>query len=150
MARRSGYSKRLTDTVQHNWDRVLTFECPKCGNDRLHEELCAPISLQITGLDTEKGTLVEGLHVDTREGNFFGYRCSECGQWLKNADGTNVRCERELVTYLENQSGNYHIKAEEYRNHLLMTHMRSRCLRCKQPCNDYLSTVRGRHTGLTH
>jgi hypothetical protein len=129
---------------------VLTFECSACGNDRFHEVWAAPVYLQITGLDTGKGTLVEGLQVDTSEGAFFGYCCSQCGHQFKKADGTIVRCERELVTYLENQLGNYHLKAEEYRNRLLMTDTRYRCVSCGQPCNDYLRYVRGQYQELIH
>ena len=150
MARRSGENQTLTDVALSNWTGVLTFECPACGNDRVHEEWAAPVTLQITGLDTERGTLVEGLCVATNEGVFFGYRCSQCGHQLKKTDGSPVRCERELVTYLEKQLGNYNLKAEEYRKRLLMTDARYRCVRCGQPCNDYLRTLRGQRADLTH
>jgi hypothetical protein len=150
MARRTGNNQTLTDTGLSNWTTVLTFECPACGNDRFHEMWVATITFQITGLDMEKGILVEGLEVVTRDGIFFGYCCSQCGDRFKKPDGTPVRCERELVTYLEKQLGNYHLKAEEYRNRLLMRDARHQCVSCAQPCNDYLREVRGKHKGLTH
>lgn len=143
MARRSGNNQTLSDMDLSNWIGVLTFECPFCGNDRLHEMWAAPVTLQIKGLDTEKGTLVEGLEVNTRDGTFFGYCCSECGRQLEKADGNPVRCERELVTYLEKQPANFHLRAEEYRNRLLMSDARHRCVQCEHPCNDYLRNVAG-------
>jgi hypothetical protein len=150
MARKSGNDETLTDTALSNWARVLTFECPECGNDRFHEEWAAPVTFQITGLDTEKGRLVEGLFVATKGGIFFGYRCSQCGHQFKKVDGSPVRCERELVTYLEKQLGNYHLKAEEYRNRLLMTDARHQCVSCQQPCDDYLREVSGQHNAMLH
>ena len=135
MAKKSGIQENLTDTPLPNWGKVLMFECPVCGNDLINEVwLNATAIFHVGGLDPQKGPILRGISADTPVDAFFdGFYCSECNHKLKNADGSNVSCDRELVIYLENQSGNC-LKAEGYWGTLLLEGPRQVCEYCPKPC----------------
>jgi hypothetical protein len=148
MARKSGNNQKMTDTAQSNWATVLTFECPICGNDTFYEVWEGAIANRhVSGLDAHNGPMIEKISADIDDAVFLGFCCSKCHRQLRKPDGTIVCCDRELVTYLENQPGNC-FKGEEYRRSLMMKGPRQLCAYCEQPCTHYSYERLGPYQGL--
>jgi hypothetical protein len=136
MARSAG--SNLIHTNQANWNEVLTFECPICKNNTFDEVWGGATAVHhISGLDAQNGPIIEERLAHIEDAVFLGFYCCKCNYQLKNADGSNVRCDRELATYLENQAGN-NLKAEGYRRSLLKEGPRQICAYCEQPCNHHV------------
>ena len=89
---------------------MLKFKC-SCGCDQLEEILDNVTARSLIKSIGEDGDMVYG-EVTNEDGDTVTYQCFECGELIKDEDGTIHDCVR-LAEYLKEQSYN---KSQELTN----------------------------------